>query len=232
MHHQPEKLFTDKQVIIFDFDGTLVDVSSVIVKVFNTLAPEYEYAPMTPEELPTLRNLTIHQLLRSRMNIAPWQWFRVWRFTRRARTEYEKHRTHISLFPHIPTLFETLTARGYRIGIVSSNTRPTIHRLLATFGLNVDFVETSSLFGKAKALKRVLTHYNLSPEQVLYLGDEIRDIEACRAAGIDILAVTWGLNSKESLAAAGADTLEDPLKLLDYLPDLHQQATEGNPTAS
>ncbi|MEY4243328.1 MAG: hypothetical protein RLZZ245_913, partial [Verrucomicrobiota bacterium] len=47
------------------------------------------------------------------------------------------------------------------------------------------------------------------PEQMLYIGDELRDVKAAQKAGIPIAAVTWGFNSRESLAASEPDYLFD-----------------------
>ena len=47
----------------------------------------------------------------------------------------------------------------------------------------------------------------LHPSNVLYVGDEVRDIEAAKKAGIRIAAVTWGYNSKKALEAYKPDYL-------------------------
>ena len=44
---------------------------------------------------------------------------------------------------------------------------------------------------------------------MLYIGDELRDVKASQKAGVPIAAVTWGFNSKESLAACSPDYLFD-----------------------
>ncbi|MBK7733406.1 MAG: HAD hydrolase-like protein [Bacteroidales bacterium] len=41
----------------------------------------------------------------------------------------------------------------------------------------------------------------LHAERIVYVGDETRDIEACQAAGIPVIAVSWGLNRRELLAS-------------------------------
>ena len=44
---------------------------------------------------------------------------------------------------------------------------------------------------------------------MLYIGDELRDVKASQKAGVPIAAVTWGFNSRQSLAAAKPDYLFD-----------------------
>jgi phosphoglycolate phosphatase-like HAD superfamily hydrolase len=56
-----------------------------------------------------------------------------------------------------------------------------------------------NLFGKSGALDKMLKKYKLHKPDVLYVGDEVRDIEACKKVGVDIVSVTWGFNSREVL---------------------------------
>ncbi|MBK7488721.1 MAG: HAD hydrolase-like protein [Bacteroidales bacterium] len=49
----------------------------------------------------------------------------------------------------------------------------------------------------------------LHAERIVYVGDETRDIEACQAAGIPVIAVSWGLNRRELLASLSPDQIAD-----------------------
>ena len=70
------------------------------------------------------------------------------------------------------------------------------------------------LFGKTRALRRAVRQLQKTHTLILYVGDEIRDIEACHAAGVEIISVSWGFNAHEVLAdknpsvAKSADELE------------------------
>jgi len=57
------------------------------------------------------------------------------------------------------------------------------------------------LTSKSKHLKAIRKTFSLRSEEILYVGDELRDVKASQKAGIPIAAVTWGFNSRESLAA-------------------------------
>jgi phosphoglycolate phosphatase len=73
-----------------------------------------------------------------------------------------------------------------------------------------DFVYSGkSLFGKEKVIRRMLIHENLSADRVVYVGDETRDIEASKHAGIPVVAVSWGLNSRAALASLSPDQIAD-----------------------
>ena len=203
--------FGTKKSIIFDFDGTLVDVLQVFIEIFNTLAPIYAYPPIHQEEIPLLKSQSAREILRTRLKIPFW---RLWGFSRRAHAEYQLRTEKVSLFPKMKHVIETLQAHGYRTGIVSSNSTEAIETLLRRDGLSFDFIESSGVWRKPWTLKKTLVRRNLDPKEVIYIGDEVRDIEACRICGIDMLAVTWGLNSKEALRKAGGDTVNTPSELL------------------
>jgi phosphoglycolate phosphatase len=64
-----------------------------------------------------------------------------------------------------------------------------------------DFECGVSVFGKAVKLRRVLSRNETPPGESIYVGDEIRDIEAAQDAGMAFGAVSWGYNRIEALRA-------------------------------
>ena len=57
----------------------------------------------------------------------------------------------------------------------------------------------------------------MSAKDAIYIGDETRDVEACKKTGIPVIAVTWGMNNKTVLAALQPEGLADSP---DALPEL------------
>ena len=64
---------------------------------------------------------------------------------------------------------------------------------------------TSRLFGKERRITSALKQLNIPNDRAVYVGDEIRDIEAARAAETAVAAVTWGMNSEEALVENSPD---------------------------
>ncbi|MDP2838226.1 MAG: HAD hydrolase-like protein, partial [Candidatus Moranbacteria bacterium] len=56
-----------KKTIIFDLDGTLVDIEPFFFSIFNDLAPIFGYAPILQSEVPKLKLLPLKTLLRKRL---------------------------------------------------------------------------------------------------------------------------------------------------------------------
>jgi phosphoglycolate phosphatase len=103
----------------------------------------------------------------------------------------------------MPEVLRALHARGFRLGIVTSNSEENVGVFLKNHDLEIfDFVRSSSrLLGKAREIRQAMKKDRFGAEEVLFIGDETRDIEACRRARIRCAAVTWGYNLRDSLIA-------------------------------
>lgn len=205
---------SERRTIIFDLDGTIADSESTFFDIVNDLAPRFGYAPIAANESGELKKLHLRDFLLHRLG---WRIIMFPIILRAGRAHYHAIANEVPVFPGTKEVFATLRERGYRIGIVSSSEEKTVRAILEANGLAVDFIAHGDLFGKARALKRTLREQSLSPEETLYVGDEVRDVEACRKAGIKIIAVTWGLNSKTALQEASAETVDTREALLERL---------------
>ena len=109
----------------------------------------------------------------------------------------------IPLFDGVDDLFEILESQGATIAIVSSNIERNIRQVLGPQNCaRVQYFECGvALFGKAPKIKKLLKRTQCDPEEAILIGDEIRDGQAARKAGIAFGAVTWGFTHAEALAA-------------------------------
>ena len=100
----------------------------------------------------------------------------------------------IALFPGVEAMLRELRDGGVRLALVTSDSEANARRQLgqANAALFSDFACGASLFGKAAKFRRVLKRARVDPGAAIAIGDEVRDIEAARAAGIACAAVTWG----------------------------------------
>jgi phosphoglycolate phosphatase len=138
------------------------------------------------------------------------------------------HIGDISLFPGTDAALRALADGGVRLALVSSDTEANARRQLgeANAALFADFACGASLFGKAAKFRRVVLGAGVDRARVIAIGDEVRDIEAARAAGIACAAVTWGYAAPETLRALRPDLvlerMEDIARVL--LPAAAAQA--------
>lgn len=195
------------RTVIFDFDGTLADTLEESRRIYNHLAPEYNLREVTSEELPDLRHFSLLELL-GHLNIPK---RRVPSLLSRGTALMRGNITRLPLIPGIGDILPEMRDRAEAFGILTSNATANVDLFLRAHGLreHFDFISsTSKLTGKSKHLRAIRKTFSVREEEMLYVGDEIRDIRAAKKAGIAIAAVTWGFNSPESLRA------EDPEHLV------------------
>ena len=88
-------------------------------------------------------------------------------------------------FDGIKEMLDTLT-RDKRLLVLTSNKFEVVQEFLKRNGLEYfDRMECNiPLFGKSKALQRLLKSESLSADDVVYVGDEVRDVEACQRVAV------------------------------------------------
>lgn len=206
----------EKKAILFDFDGTIADSIPCIFKEINNHAAEYGFQPIPADQFGAMRSSTLPELVKQ-FNISL---FKLPFFIATMRREVKKDIDKMGLCNGMKELLLALKNKGYRMGIVSSSPRENIESFLMRHGLDMfEFIHSElNIFGKSAAIEGVMREHNMKKEETIYVGDEIRDIEACRAIELDIISVTWGFNDEAGLCKHGATHIVDSpdaiLKLL------------------
>ena len=181
---------------IFDLDGTLADSFPWFRRHVNAVAIRYGFRQVEDEDIDGLRHASTREIL-DFLEVPRWKLPLIARHMRRLKTE---HAASIPLFAGVDTMLDTLAAHGMRLALVSSDTEANAREKLGPLAyLFADFDCSASVFGKAQKFRRVLKRARMPPAQAIAIGDETRDIEAARAAGIACGAVTWGYAAEKAL---------------------------------
>ncbi|WP_250124230.1 HAD hydrolase-like protein [Chroococcidiopsis sp. CCMEE 29] len=210
------------KVIIFDFDGTIADTLNAIVSITNRLAAQFGHKPISQEELVQIKNLSSRQIIKqSGISI-----FKFPLLVGKVKAELNSEIQTIKPFLGIKEALIEVKSEVDRVGMLSSNSKENIVAFLEMNGLQdlFDFIYTgATLFGKSKVIKELLKQEKFKPEESVYVGDETRDIEAARRSRTKAIAVSWGFNSKEVLAAQNPDFLvHQPSELVEVIKSLQQ----------
>jgi len=205
------------KVIIFDFDGTIADSFEAVLKISNQLAAEFGYPKAQPEDISRLKNLSSREVVRQ-SKVSP---FKLPFLLRRLRYELNQEIHRLKPIPGMKSALLRLKQQGNQLGIVTSNSCENVAAFLEAQELSdvFDFVGSGlALFGKGRVIQRILKQHQLNHADVIYVGDETRDIEAARKIGIQVIAVSWGFNSSQALAAEKPDFLiHQPEELLEVV---------------
>jgi phosphoglycolate phosphatase len=192
------------KAIIFDFDGTIANSFELFVKTLHQLLHKSEL--LSPEIIEDLRGKQIKEIT-AQLGIKPWQ---LPQFVVKGRRVISANYESVETFEGLPALIQELSMQGYELFILSTNGGVVIQRFLKKQNLDKYFRQIYAdigLTGKARSLTRLISRHRYSKSEALYIGDEIRDIEAAHKAGIKCISVSWGYSAPKSLEAHNPDYL-------------------------
>ncbi|MCY9670808.1 HAD hydrolase-like protein [Paenibacillus alginolyticus] len=206
--------------ILFDFDGTLVDSRALLVKLYNEMAVQYRFRRIRDQDLALLRSLSISE----RMDHLGVPVLQIPKLVTAGRQLYQENIRTLHIVPGMKEVIARVSSQGMKSSILSSNSEVNIRQILKNNKLDGAFKEIISakhIFGKHHSIRKVMKQWGTSPSRMIYVGDELRDIEACRKLGVPIVAVTWGYDSQHLLLSGKPDYLvNSPEELLKTLLSL------------
>ncbi len=199
--------------LVFDFDGTIADTLPVVEELGREILKKY-----TAETIDTelARKIGLKRVI---MKVKIPKWAVPKAFLELKQKLNQRIGTDVRLFPGMHEVLKEL-ASGYTLGIVSSNSGENVKLFLANNKITelFRFIHCdSSIFGKHIVLKHLCKEYKMDPADMVYIGDEDRDIQAAKKLKIPVIAVAWGYNAPELLTKEQPDYLIDsPDQILDY----------------
>jgi len=194
------------RLVIFDLDGTLSDSFPWFLTVVNSFAEKHGFRRIEDDEVETLRGKSSREIITS-LNVPYWKLPAIGADMRRLKAQ---HMSEIPLFAGVPDMLRELVARGVTLAIVSSDHEANARAALGEHAALIRHYDCgASLFGKASKYRRVVKATGVAAREALSIGDEVRDAEAARRAGIDFAAVSWGYARVEALRR------HDPVVIFD-----------------
>jgi len=200
------------KILIFDFDGTIADSFSKTLEISNKLAEEFKIHRIKKEEVEMIKNMSYRNII-DYLKIPV---FKIPLLVNRLKKELYKNITSIKPVEGLQVVLEGLKSKNYTLGILTSNSIYSVKKFLENNQLDFfDFIEsTSKIWSKNTTLNKLIKKNDFPLEKIIYIGDEIRDINAAKKAGVKMISVTWGYNSKNSLKQNSPDHIIDTPKEL------------------
>ena len=211
--------------VLFDLDGTLADTAPDLAAALNKMRIDRALAPLPLEPLRRMASSGARGLVGIGFGLKPGD------------SDYDLHRleflanyerainVHTRLFDGVAELLAALEAMPRKWGVVTNKARRFTDPLAQLIGFTqrASCVISGDTTAHAKPHPAPLLHAakvcGVDPRHCVYVGDDLRDIQAGRAAGMRTLAVTWGyLGDGDGPSHWGADAVIDaPRAVLDHL---------------
>lgn len=191
--------------LIFDLDGTIADDMDEFFDIFNKLSKKYGYQKIDKGLVEKFKHKGAQWLLKN-IKIPTWK---IPFLISESRNMLNKTIENIKPIKGMSGVLKSLSNDNLTLGILTTNTNTNVKRFLNKNNLDVfNFIYSrSSLFGKHKIITNILKKHHLKKGETCYVGDEDRDIEAAKKAGVKSAAVTWGFNTKTRLISLNPDFL-------------------------
>ena len=210
------------KAVLFDFDGTLADTAPDLSRALNRLRTARGLAELPLERLRPYASSGARGLLEAGLGILPDHP----EYTTLREAFLQHYAAGICvdtrLFPGMEELLSAIEAHGMRWGIVTNKSTSLTLRIVKALGIEtrascvVCGDTTPHLKPNPASLLHAAAQLSLAPQACVYLGDDQRDIQAARAAGMRSVAVGWGYGA--DLQAWQADAvIGQPLELVACL---------------
>ncbi|MDB5764046.1 MAG: family hydrolase [Herminiimonas sp.] len=217
-------LLPPPRAILFDLDGTLADTAPDLAAAVNQLRTARGLAPASYELLRPVASAGARGLIGAAFDLRPgddgYEDLRIGFLD-----NYEKAiAVNSRLFDGVMPLLESLREYGVLWGIVTNKAARFTDLLVPQIGLQaagcvISGDTTPHPKPHPAPLLEAARRLALAPQDCWYVGDDLRDIQAGRSAGMPTVAAAWGYCGHAEPATWGADALAAlPLDLLGMIP--------------
>lgn len=197
------------KAVLFDLDGTLLNSIPVILKatkeVFTVMGIKNDVSDMQ-------KMIGVPLEVQAKMFAKD----RDAEFIDTYRAYYRKYTDQdMSLYPQTLEMLDVLKSGGFVTALVTSKAAKSAARAVEKTGMGgiFDIIVSADDVTRPKPdpepLLKALAMLSLKPEEALYVGDSLFDIDAAQKAGIAVAAVSWGARSREDLLLQHPDGVFD-----------------------
>ncbi len=209
------------KTLVFDFDGTLCHSMPLIDKAFKDAIIKHGPKHLTAEQIkacfgPNESGILLKLVGKEKHRDAFYEYLK----------SYEENHDQLltGFFPGIEELLEKLKEEGYTIYVLTGrsveSTLISFSKLHA-FKYFEDFY-CGDLLGaiKDKRLLELCDDHNLKPEDLLYVGDSLKDVIQCQKVGVKIISVKYdNFESSDELDTLNPGMVAENVAKLEYLID-------------
>jgi len=198
--------------IIWDWNGTLLDDLELSIDVMNAMLVRRLLPPLDRQRYHRLFDFPV-QTYYERLGFDP-----VKDSFARVSVEfisgYDARRLESKLHDHAPTVLRAVTAAGLHQSILSAYRHDTLNEIVSHFGLTAHFEHIAGLdnihaHSKVALGRDLVRRVNVSPAEILIVGDTLHDLEVARELGVHCAVISAGHHPAERLKPSGAPVFPD-----------------------
>ena len=211
-------------LVVFDWDGTVMDSTHSIVVAIQQTCRDLEITVPTDQQASWVIGLSLTEALRKA--IPDLGDHNIDRFIERYRYHYFTRDTDLRLFAGMRELLERLKAAGIQLAVATGKSRRGLdrgienHQLAPLFDMTRTAEETASK-PDPQMLHEIMQELNVEPQHLVMVGDTTHDIDMAHNAGVDSFAVTYGAHSRHDLMVAKPTKVAENVSELARLLELY-----------
>tara|TARA_Y100001936_G_C16079795_1_gene676835 strand:- start:1628 stop:2284 length:657 start_codon:yes stop_codon:yes gene_type:complete len=189
-------------LIVFDWDGTLINSADAIVSSIQAAARDLRIAEPTNIKARYVIGLGLHEALGHLFPGLTSQEFSS--LSKRYRYHYLMQDKKISLYKGVSEIIRDLYAKNFLLAVATGKSRAGLNRSFELTGLG-NFFHASrcadETFSKPHPamLLELMAQFNVKASRTLMIGDTTYDLQMARNAGVSRVGVTYGAHSKKDL---------------------------------
>lgn len=192
------------ELLVFDWDGTLLDSAAAIVAAIQAASRDLGLSEPSETRARHVIGLGLQAALQYALPDLPEESYP--RLVARYRHHYLANDRNLQLFAGAAEMILGLAERGFRLAVATGKSRQGLGRALQHSGLGACFHATrcaDECFSKPhpQMLDELMDELSVLPERTLMIGDTTHDLEMAHNAGVACVAVSYGAHSGAALDA-------------------------------
>lgn len=191
-------------LIVFDWDGTLMDSAAAIVGAIQAACRDLSIEPPSDSRARHVIGLGLQDALKGAVpDLDPGRYPEV---ADRYRYHYLAHDHEVVLFDGIADLVRELSADGFLLAVATGKSRKGLDRSLVGSGL-LPYFPASRCADECHSkphpqmLLELMDEFSVEPASTLMIGDTVHDLQMAKNAKVPALAVAYGAHPRAALEA-------------------------------
>ncbi|MBL0711265.1 MAG: HAD-IA family hydrolase [Colwellia sp.] len=209
------------KLVIFDWDGTLMDSVERIVSSMQSAAKTVGLTVPSTDDVKQIIGLNLTTALETLfLTITPEQ---VEAMLGQYKYQYlEGDKTPTPLFDNVENLLTQLKQNNKLLAVATGKGREGLNRVLGVSN-TADFFHTTRCAGEMPSkpnpemITSILTELAIAPDEAIMIGDTSHDLKMAQNAGVDSIGVTFGVHNKQVLEQYSPKAVVDSLVELQKL---------------